>query len=138
MIGTPVAIARAPARKRGKQIKRPEQELQIGVANMLRVSLPADCFWTFINNGMGRSKAEGGIAKAMGQRAGVPDLLFVYRGRALFIEMKAGKGKESPTQIECHGLLAMAGAPVATCRSVDEVIFTLKGWGVPVQATVMA
>lgn len=110
----------------------------MSVANVLHMALPGDCFWTFINNGMKRGKAAGGKAKAMGMRAGTPDLMFVYRGKALFIEMKAGKGKESPTQIECHGLLAMAGAPVATCRSVDEVIFTLKGWGVPVQATVMA
>lgn len=138
MSGTSVAIARAPARKRGAQIKRPEQALQIAVANVLRMALPGDCFWTFINNGMGRSKVEGGIAKAMGQRAGVPDLLFVYRGRALFIEMKAGKNRPDDNQIKCHGDLATAGAPVATCWSQEDVEAALKGWGVPLRAKVMA
>jgi len=136
MTGTPVAT-RASARKRGRNVNRPEQELQIATTEYLVSALPKDCFFTFINNGMGRSKAEGGIAKAMGLRAGTPDYLFVYRGRAYFIEMKAGKNTETDNQILCHADLAEAGAPVATCWSIKAVEMTLRSWGIPLHAHVM-
>lgn len=60
------------------------------------------------------------IAGSPQQLRGVPDLLIVLRGRAIFVELKQ-PGKK-PTPLQCHrvGEIAAAGASVVLCTSVDE------------------
>ena len=67
--------------------------------------------------------------KAMGMRAGWPDLEFMIGGLAFFIEMKLIGKKLNDNQIETHRVLRAAGCPVATCHSLDEVIGTVRAWG---------
>lgn len=113
----------------------PEQELQKSVAQWLGLALPKDCFWTAINPVPSKSKAVAGLSKAMGLKAGVPDLAFSYRGKVFFIELKAGKGAASDNQLDCHEDIARAGAPVAVCRSIDDIHTVLTGWNIPVRAS---
>ena len=37
-------------------------------------------------------------------------------------------------QVERHEMLEAAGARVAVCRTVDEVLAALKAWGIPTRA----
>lgn len=80
----------------------------------------------------------GGIRKSMGVRAGIPDLCLVWRGRAVFVELKTEKGRLSPAQREMHWALTLAGAAVTTCRSVDEVVEFIETLGIPTRGRVAA
>jgi hypothetical protein len=108
----------------------PEQSLQRAVATYLTRILVAPTFFTAIGHG-GGGRLRGAILKGTGLRAGVPDILIINRGRCLWIELKAGKGRLSPEQIAVHQWLVAAGASVTVCRSIDDVRECLDVWGVP-------
>ncbi len=111
----------------------PEQELQRTVAEYLDSALPPAVFWTSIPAGGGGS-VRGAIIKDTGYRAGTPDILLIYRGWAFLIELKAENGRLSDAQRRVHLELKDAQAPVAVCRSLDDVRVTLSQMGVPTLA----
>lgn len=118
--------------------KRPEQALQIEVANVLRVVAPG-VIWFHVPNGGSRNPVEAAILKAMGVRAGTPDLVFVLPGGvAGFIELKADTGRLSLHQRAFIEQAIGAGCAAAVCTSVAEVLLTLEGWGVPLRGRVAA
>ncbi len=111
-----------------------EQSLQRTVADYLALCVPAPPsgrWWSAINPIPAKSRAAAGISKAMGLRAGTPDIVMCWKGRLVGIELKAGRGRLSPAQREAHDAIALAGSVVATCRSVDEVAAFLDTLGVP-------
>lgn len=116
--------------------KRIEKELRLHkqVAEYLRWSVPLECVWLHIPNGGKRSKKVSGEFAAMGLKAGAPDLMFVWRGRALFIELKAEGGTLSLVQRQMHAKLRLAGSIVEVCYSLDEVVAVLRGWEIPLMA----
>ncbi len=67
----------------------------------------------------------------MGLRAGTPDFVLCWRGRLVGIELKAGRGRVSPAQLEAHDAITLAGGVVTTCRTLDEVAALLATLGVP-------
>ena len=76
-----------------------------------------------------KSAVTGAIHKAMGQKAGVPDLFIVDPIpsrwgflRGLFIEFKTPKGVVSAVQHEMHEALIDRGYVVEICRSLDSFI----------------
>ena len=111
-------------------MKRPEQTLQIAVAHYLSLALPDDVWWTSINPIPGKTKAAAGLSKAMGMRAGAPDLIFLDRGRFFGIELKAGKGSVSDNQLECAEDIRNAGGYIHLCRSLPEVQGVLMAHGI--------
>ncbi len=117
-------------------MKRPEQALQQQVAQFLDAALPDDAWWTAIPLG-GGGRLRGAILKGMGAKAGTPDLLIVYRGRAFWIELKAATGRLTPAQKVTHLRLTLAGCLVDTCRSVEEVAGVL-GQVIPLRARISA
>lgn len=73
-------------------------------------------------NGGWRTRAEAALFKAMGTRAGFPDLiLLVPRGgfHALMIEMKTRRGRQSEEQREYQRLVEVMGYRYEVCRSFD-------------------
>ena len=113
----------------------PEEAIQRAVATFLDVALPIDAVWFHPPNGGWRSKAEAGIFKAMGVKAGVPDIVVVYQGQAMFIELKPPGRSLSANQREFAQTLAAAGAWFQVAHSIDEVAGYLRGWGVPLKGT---
>lgn len=114
--------------------RRPEQELQIAAAQMLQAVLPPSVLWWHTPNGGGRSRAEAGLFRAMGVRAGVPDLVFVLPdGKAAFIELKVQRHTPSPAQDAFMEKALAVGCRVQVCRSLEEVFYTLEGWGLPMR-----
>ena len=111
-----------------------EEQLHRSVAQYLNVALPDAACWTTIPAG-GGGKIRGAHLKAMGYRAGWPDIEIVWRSRVYYIELKAEKGAVRPNQKDCHADLLAAGAPVAVCRSIPAVEGTLQAWGFPLKAT---
>lgn len=128
---------KVPARR----MRRPEQDLQRTVVAFLRRFMPEPpegAFWFHVPNGGGRSKIEGAIFKAMGVKAGVPDLIFIWRGRTIAIELKGPDGRLTAIQKEVQSALTLAGAVVHEARSLEAVVEFLKVVGIPIRAEVRA
>ena len=71
-----------------------------------------------IPNGGHRHPATAARLKAEGVKAGVPDIcLPVAKGEyhGLFIELKAGRNKPTPTQVQWHARLSYQGYRVTVC-----------------------
>jgi hypothetical protein len=115
-----------------------EDDLQRAVVNFLDWALPADGTVMAILNGGKRSKIEAARLVGLGVRKGAPDLLIVYRGTPIFIELKALHGVVRRDQREMHEKLMYCGAIVLVCRTLEGVINALMEMGVRLRATVMA
>lgn len=92
-----------------------ERALQQQVFDFFRLALPADACAFTVPNGDGR------MTTAPGTLSGVPDILVVYRGRPIFIELKTKTGAVRPSQKWVHDKLTQAGAVVTVCRSLEDV-----------------
>jgi hypothetical protein len=104
----------------------------------LGTALPPDSFMFAVTNQRGtRRKFEMGVLKAMGARAGVPDLVILHRGRFIGLEVKAEKGKLSDRQADCADAIVNAGGFFSVVRSVEEAERCLRAWGVILRATVL-
>jgi hypothetical protein len=101
----------------------PEQQIQRAVVDYLRLlENLGELFFYHCPNGGWRSKAEAGIFKSLGVRAGVPDLVLLFPGgRTAFIEIKAPGGRLSASQKAFKNAAEYFGFPFAECRAVDEV-----------------
>lgn len=120
--------------------RRPEEVLHRQVADFLRVACPdgGPVLWLHVPNGGARSKAEAGVFKALGVRAGAADVLLIHRGRAFWVELKPKGRAQSDGQVAFESACGAAGSPYAVCRSLDEVEGTLRAWGIPMRASVAA
>ncbi len=116
-----------------------EQSLQRTVADYLALCVPAPPsgpWWTAVNPIPAKSRAAAGISRAMGLRDGTPDIVMCWKGRLVGIELKAGRGRLSPAQLEAHDAITLAGGVVTTCRTLDDVAAFLATLGVPSRVTV--
>lgn len=94
--------------------------------------------WTAVNPISAKSKAAAGISKAMGLRAGVHDLVLIWRGRFIGIEIKALKGRVSPEQKRWHAEVEAAGGESIVIRDVAELSKLLREWGVELKGRIAA
>lgn len=112
-------------------MKRPEQQLQKAACAFIDRAAPWLLYFHPANGGA-RSKAEAGIFKAMGVKAGVPDLVILLpEARVGFLEFKAKGGSLSPSQKIWRHELQSRGYPWAEVRSLEEVETTLSEWLAP-------
>lgn len=114
---------------------RPEEQIQKAIVQYLNVALPADSYFFATTNQRGtRKRFEMGILKAMGARAGVPDLVILCRGRFIGLEVKAPKGSLSDHQANAADAIVNAGGLYSVVRSIDDVERILRGWGIVLKA----
>lgn len=76
-------------------------------------------------NGWKRNAKEAARFKAMGVRAGFPDLMLLYPNKSypfLAMELKSEKGKQSPYQKEYQSLIESVGGKYIIIRTLDEFI----------------
>ena len=119
-----------------------EDEIHEACARWLRIQWPQDppsrvkqhgVRWITHELRNARDDVEGGKRKRRGCRAGDPDLQFDYGRCVFYIELKTRKGDLSTAQIaERERILASGGAWVL-CRSLDDMIDTLRNWGFPLR-----
>jgi hypothetical protein len=111
-------------------VRRREQ--QAGTANTTRrvpdlaVRAASAVFAFHPANGGWRSPVEGAILKAMGVRAGVPDIVAVKGGQCYALELKAPDGRLTPAQRDTHAALAAAGAEVEVAYGLDDALARLE------------
>jgi len=130
-----LAVIAVIGRRRPPRRADVEAQLQRAVAEYLDVALPADAVWTAIGHG-GGGKTRGAILKGMGVKAGMPDIMIIWRGQVIFIELKAGRGGLSRAQKAFHDRLYLAGASITVCRCLSDVHVFLGTRGVPLRARV--
>lgn len=122
--------------KLGRQY--PEDALQKAVVEWCDWALPDDALCFAIPNGGKRSKVVAALLKATGVKAGIPDLCIVWRGRALFVELKSARGSLSREQREMHRKLTFCGCEVWTVRALDQMEYLLRSLGMPLRAALAA
>lgn len=111
-------------------MKRLEQDTQIAVCEHLRLRAEPRVFWFHAMNAGKRSLFVGKKLRDAGLVSGVPDLIILKDGRMYCLELKAPKGKLSPSQIITMDRLQHCGAQVAVAKSIDEALVTLECWGI--------
>ena len=125
---------------------KPEETLHRAVADFLAKALRPPTFWSTFPAG-GGGAVRGAKLKAMGLRAGVPDLLVFHPCRVVGMavgcivvgaELKAGRNGTSEDQDATMADMMVAGAHVGVCRSIEDVAALLKRHGVPVFGKVVA
>jgi hypothetical protein len=89
--------------------RREEWLMQVKVARLFATWLPADCFWT-ATDATTTSPTTGLMRKKRGCRAGLPDLLILFRGKLIAVELKSRGGRCSPAQRSTRE--ALIAAPV--------------------------
>ncbi len=121
-----------------------EMRLQFRVVRDLRWLLPRDAALLMIPNGGDMAEGVRKKAAGLGEYPGAADLLVVWGGMALFIELKVRASKtwnipkttyQKPPQKLFQADVEAAGGHYGVCRSVDEVLGFLALHGVPTRET---
>ena len=120
------------------RLKPLESDIHKQVANYLDLTLPVSSVWSTIGHGgMPLHPRTAARLKAQGLKPGIPDVLIVWQGRAIFVEIKRPGGRLSPAQKAMHERITSAGAVVTTCFSAEDVERYLSVI-MPLRATVAA
>lgn len=115
-----------------------EADLQHAVMQYLAVALPSDAVAHHSpGEGLRSLRAQRDL-KRSGYQKGWPDIEIIWRGKALFIELKAARGSLSTAQKMLHRKLVYCGAEVMLCRSVEDCERSLRECGVHLKGTVAA
>ena len=115
-----------PDKRRGHD----EDAIQAAVCLHLTVRAVPGVVWWHTPNGGSRSASEAGRFKALGVKAGVPDLIAIHNGRVFGLELKAPGGRVSPAQRDMLALLSAGGCETAVAFGLDDALATLERWGV--------
>jgi hypothetical protein len=111
-----------------------EADLHKTIADLLDLMLLPPAFWTTFPAGWGKlTIATAGRLRGSGLKAGFPDILIIFNGRATGIELKAPGGALS--KVQRHMILRLRGAGMMTyvCHSAEEVISALRAASLPVR-----
>jgi len=100
----------------------------------LSKALPVGAYFTAIDVGSAGSARQGMLRKARGVRPGIADLLVVYRGTSLWIEVKSGSSL-SPAQQLFRDAVTANGHLWALARSTEDVEAALRSAGIPLRAS---
>jgi hypothetical protein len=107
-------------------MKHQEADLQKACVKWYRHQYPNDGHLLYMNHQNGRSMNEQARLKSMGLVAGVADLTLLHDGKAYFIELKVGKNKQTPAQIEFQRAVDNAGFFYQVIYSVEQFMETIK------------
>jgi|SRR6516164_2470130 hypothetical protein len=108
---------------------QPESRLQAAIVAHLKARAVKGLYWFAIPNGGLRSKAEARVMQSTGTRPGVPDLAFVYEGRAYFLEVKTEHGRPTEHQLKAIADINDAGGYAVIGCGLDRCLQILERWG---------
>lgn len=124
----------------------PEARLQIVVVQYLEWVLPRDAtFWAVLNERKVTEKT-GKFLNMMGRKKGVSDLMVLWRGKLICIELKletnsaydTKRTNQTNDQKAWQGTVERCGALYAVCRSTHDVAGSLRAFGVPIREAATA
>ena len=99
---------------------RDEDRLQMVIVSLLRLAGKPGLFWCSIPNEGKRKPQTANRLKALGMVAGAPDLLLLWNGKAIGLELKAEKGRQTPEQRDVERAWMLAGGVYKVCRGYAE------------------
>ena len=115
------------------QTWRLEADYQIELLNVLYYLTPDEVEFQY-TLAASFSKISGMKNKALGFHSGWPDITAVWPyKRVEFLELKAAKGKLSPTQVECHAFLKTIGFEVSVTKTIKDAVLYLADKGMPLK-----
>lgn len=144
---TETASVARPRVSRARAKGETEHDLQVRVVAFLERALAGVAWWSGIDHGAGKmSDAEAGRRKARGVKPGIPDIVVLWRGLLIGIELKAaagvaskaGAGVQSEEQRAVEAAWLEHGAHYFVCHSALEVNAALVRVGVPLRYRVAA
>jgi hypothetical protein len=116
--------------RRRRESRRQEWEEQTLLAELLlRYLDPKTTFWSSLEN-RPRSLVGGIFQRRRGVKSGLPDVLVVAHGQAVFVELKSRRGVATPAQKERAAELVAAGAAWFLARSARATLAALNRSGV--------
>ncbi len=110
---------------------RHENVMQQELAGLLARRLGPGVWWTAVDEGGMRKPWIAVQRRRRGCRAGTPDLLVLWRGRLIGIELKSPAGIISEAQRVMREEIVMAGGRWFACRSIEAVLEVLRRLRVP-------
>jgi hypothetical protein len=115
--------------RNSKAYKVREDAIQKSIVDYLGAVLPHAFVFAVPNAAVRRNGGRAGNA-VPGLRPGVPDLCFVWRRRAYFLEVKRPREPLSLVQRDCRVELQRHDIPVWTVHSIEDTRTALKYWRV--------
>ena len=119
------------------QPKVPEHAVQKAMAGVLRMELGPEAriskdgvTWFCIDHANNHGEVPG-IRVGRGIPPGIFDVLFLYQGRAFWVELKSRDGILSDPQRSMAATLLLSGCRIAVADTVDAVLHALDQWGIP-------
>lgn len=114
-------------------MKRVEQQIHKAVADHLRQrGVPGLLFWHTPNGARitgRRGHIQGAIARGLGVRAGVSDILAFHDAKFFALELKAPGGRPTEDQLKFHDEVRANGGYVCMAEGIDEALRALELWG---------
>jgi len=123
------AVNRHAVRQRRKY-RHTEWSEQIRLTKLLAQYLPDNVFWSALSNAP-RTALAGYLARLKGARSGLTDIIVVYDGRVIWVEMKSPAGVASKVQRQVCAELRVAGADWYLARSAEAALVALRLSNVP-------
>jgi hypothetical protein len=119
-------------RQRGTAPPSPsEYQLHCAVVDTVRRWIMPGWIYTHVASGERRDQVTAGRLKRMGVVPGWPDLQFFGpHGQVCFVELKAKGGRLSEAQAAVASHLVAAGHGYLCSDSFDDIVATLKDWGI--------
>ncbi len=111
-----------------------EAQLQRSVIQWMQFVLHSNVIYFAVPNGEHRNIVTASRLKGQGVMRGVADLILLYSGKALCLEIKIEGGRQSEPQRVFEAKCIYQGIPYEICRSLDDVIEACKRHGVPTKA----
>lgn len=111
-----------------------EAEFHRSVADLLCRALPRDAVWSTISH-ENTSAKHGAMLERKGVKPGLPDIMILYRGAFVGVELKSARGVPSLVQVQMGLAIEKAGGRWFIARSIDDLIAKLKLAGVPLRAS---
>lgn len=112
-----------------RAIEPSEAVIQATVVQHLEARGRPDMYWFHVPNGEHRHAATGAKLKKMGVKAGVPDLVLVIGGKAIFLELKRNRGRVSTVQSATKVKIEMAGGEWRIAYGLDAALSELTAIG---------
>lgn len=109
---------------------QPEFRLTCVVADLLRLCAKPGLYFTHLPFGEARSERTGARLKRMGTRPGAPDFLLLWKGRAIGLELKTEKGRQTETQRQTEKEWKAAGGDYILAHGYEEALEALAEAGV--------
>lgn len=112
---------------------RPEQSIHKAVVAHLRQRGASGLVFFHVPNGVRGNRRkdhiQGAIAKGLGVRAGVSDLILLRDGRMFALELKAEGGRPTEAQMQFVSDFNAAGGCACIVNGLGRAIRTLEVWG---------